>query len=201
MLIARPLAAAGVSPTGVTLFGLLLALLSVLFLQVGGCPRWGALLALLASLTDFFDGPVARLQNRVSAWGNYLDAVVDKLVEVVLLLGLAPFFPLVVPFAVASGFLVSYCKPRVALVIETDNRDWPGPADHADRMTLIVVAYVLYGFGWVALAQGCLLLLTALGAVGTALRLSYARQLIDEAERSGGLRDSMRPSATSAQKP
>ncbi|TNJ47819.1 CDP-alcohol phosphatidyltransferase family protein [Phaeobacter sp. B1627] len=69
------LAARGVTPNQVTLFGLALGLLSATMIALGA-PGW-ALLPLLASrLADGLDGAVARA-GRPSDFGGYLDIVCD----------------------------------------------------------------------------------------------------------------------------
>lgn len=190
LLVARPLARTGMPPWIVTLLGLPLALAAALLLW-RGYTLAALALGIAASLTDFFDGAVARLQNRSSALGNYLEAIVDKIVELTLLLALAMFEPLPASFAIAASMFIAYCKPRVALVVQTDNRDWPGLADHPDRMVLILVGFAcrlvpgrLLGFsatGW------CLWLLAAAAAWGAWQRLWFAARLIREAENNGQL--------------
>lgn len=190
LLVAKPLARTGMPPWVITLMGLPLGLTAAALLWRGH--TFAALaVGIAASLTDFFDGTVARLQNRSSALGNYLEAIVDKIVELTLLLGLAVFEPWPASFAIAASMFIAYCKPRVALVVQTDNRDWPGLADHPDRMVLILIGFAchaipgkLFGFsatGW------CLWLLAALACLGAAQRLCFAARLIREAEQEGRL--------------
>ena len=172
----------GVAPSWVTLSGLLLALLAAWIYARWG-PFWAALCGTVASLTDFVDGAVARYQGRQSAWGNYLEAVVDRLVELTLLLTMASDLGPIVAWAIASSMFVSYCKPRVALVVAADNHDWPGVGDHADRMVLILVSMALcqFSLGLARVAMGLLVLMTAVGGVQ---RLRYAYRLIQVAQPS-----------------
>jgi phosphatidylglycerophosphate synthase len=174
--LGRRLGALGVPPWLITLSGLVLALVaSWIYFKVG--PFWAALCGTVASLTDFVDGAVARYQNRQSAWGNYLEAVVDRLVELTLLLTLVPDLGPVVAFAIAASMFISYCKPRVALVIVADNHDWPGVGDHADRMVVLLVSMALCQWSLLA-GQIGIALLALLAACGAAQRLYYAYQLI-----------------------
>jgi len=174
--LGRSLGALGIPPWLITLSGLALALLaSWTYFYVG--PFWAALCGTAASLTDFVDGAVARYQNRQSAWGNYLEAVVDRLVELTLLLTLVPDLGPVAAFAIAASMFISYCKPRVALVIMADNHDWPGVGDHADRMVVLLVSMALCQWSLLA-GQIGIGLLALLAALGAAQRLHYAYQLI-----------------------
>lgn len=189
-LLALPLASVRVSPLAVTLAALPLSLASAALL-VSGRPLAAVAVGCAASLTDFLDGAVARAQGRTSAAGNYLEAVVDRVVEIILLLGLAWFYPLPAACALAFSLLVSYAKPRVALVITTDNRDWPGLGDHCDRLLLILVAMLACAWPVQVLGQSgaawVLWLLAAMAAVGAWQRVQYALSLVQEAEREGRL--------------
>ncbi len=151
------------------------------YLKVG--PLAAALIGAAASLTDFVDGAVARYQQRQSAWGNYLEAIVDRLVELILLLTLAPDLGPVVAWAIAASMFISYCKPRVALVVPADNHDWPGCGDHADRMVILLVSMALcqtsFSLGKIGIA-----LLSAISLLGSAQRLHYAYRLIAAHEAS-----------------
>lgn len=188
--VAEPLARAGVPPLLISLAGLPMALYGG-WLLLHGHVFWAVVWSTAGSLTDFLDGAVARLQNRSSAVGNYLEAVIDKAIEMILLLSLAHLYPLPAAFALCASFLVSYAKPRVALVLITDNRDWPGWADHADRMAWVIVAMATCAVPWPLMGQPVpALLLWALAGValvGAAQRLRYGMALIAEAERNGTL--------------
>src|SRR5262245_46133920 len=51
--------------------------------------RAGALLLAVAGLFDFFDGALARLASQETCFGAFLDSVVDRYSDVVVLLGIA----------------------------------------------------------------------------------------------------------------
>lgn len=139
-LLAWPYLTAKLSPTQVGVFGVLLALTAALSLRAG----WASMafwLATAAVLTDMADGEVARATNTATPVGNYLDAVLDRLREGALLFGLLKQSPDLVGLALLGTFLTSFAKARTALVIITDNRDWPGFGDHADRAVMLLVCY------------------------------------------------------------
>ena len=179
MAVARPLASIGTPPLLITALGLLLSLISA-YLVRHHQPLWAPYLALAGASTDLIDGAVARLQGKVTPLGDYAEAITDRLVEITLFLGLAPFYPQWVPYALAASLFISYCKPRVALVIKADNHDWPGMGDHVDRMVFLLVAYLTHSWGWTGCTAGCLALLTLVATVGAGQRLIYARKLINE---------------------
>jgi archaetidylinositol phosphate synthase len=186
--LAMPLVAWRISPDTVTLTALPLALLA------GGCiyaGNWRAAFwtTLLALGVDLLDGSVAELQRRRTAFGNYLETMIDRIVDAILLLALMTHYPLAAGWALAGAMLVSYAKARVGLVIATDNRDWPALGDRAERSTLLLLGlfgtWRGYGMGAHDAMQLCLLVLAAMGLFGTVQRMLYAHRLIRDAEREG----------------
>ena len=84
--------------------------------------RWALILFVLACLTDFFDGWLARKLNATSAWGVILDPIGDKILICGAILGLAALGALgtqpqtALPFAVIlfREFAVSALREGVA---------------------------------------------------------------------------------------
>lgn len=157
--------------------------LSGLALAIGAAVHYpqhhfqAALIGTAASLTDFVDGAVARYQGKQSAWGNYLEAIVDRLVECTLLLAMAQELGPIIAWAIAASMFISYTKPRIAIVIQADNHDWPGIADHADRMVILLVSMALSQVS-IQAAQFGIGLLTVSALIGSLQRLHYAHGLI-----------------------
>ena len=75
------------SPNQWTAVSLLPVLVAVYFLSQGGFIVAG-LLFLLSSFLDLVDGSVARVTGRVSILGAYLDTIVDRYVEAIIIFGL-----------------------------------------------------------------------------------------------------------------
>lgn len=150
--------------------------------------EWALVLVPLSTLWDAIDGTVARAQGKQSLWGNYFETMIDKLVEIVLFIGLAFIAPVAAIAALGFGLWSSYAKPRVALVIITDNRDWPAIGEHADKLVILWVGTV-----WAFLNQPAaieiltytLWLIAIISFIGTIQRMSYAKKLIHEAEKKG----------------
>ena len=86
-----PLAAAGVSPLAVTLFGLLLNIVSAVVIGTGRAFLGGVLL-IVASLCDALDGQLARHTGKVSRFGAFIDSTVDRMDETAVLAGIAAYF-------------------------------------------------------------------------------------------------------------
>src|SRR5262245_12066812 len=81
------LARLGVSPTAVSLFGLLLSAVSGALVGRGGL-RAGAGCLILAALCDVLDGQLARRTGQASRFGAFLDSCLDRLGEGAVFLGL-----------------------------------------------------------------------------------------------------------------
>jgi CDP-diacylglycerol---glycerol-3-phosphate 3-phosphatidyltransferase len=89
--IVAPLARLGVTPNGLTLFGLLLNVLAALLLA------WqvyipGGLMVLVGGAFDMLDGALARVSNRKTVFGGFFDSTIDRYSEAVVFLGLQVAF-------------------------------------------------------------------------------------------------------------
>jgi phosphatidylglycerophosphate synthase len=159
--------------------GVGLALLAALLARAGFCRAafWAAGLALL---TDLVDGEVARQSGRCSPEGNYLDAIGDRVMECLLLLGLLPTAPNLAGLALAGGCLTSFAKARCALVVLMDNRDWPGFGDFPDRAVLLALAYLALPDPSLPLG-----LLALVSWAGLGQRIRYARRQIQRTGPQG----------------
>lgn len=117
--VARALLQAHVRPNHLTVLGLGVSIAAAAVLAHGRF-RTGAVLLTLAGLFDFFDGSLARLANRVSAFGAFLDSVVDRYSDLVVLLGIVVFYHwaadtpglLLTLVTVVGTVMVSYTKAR-----------------------------------------------------------------------------------------
>lgn len=68
-------------PNKLTLARLVLTVLflGVIFLEVPGWATWGLVLFVAASLTDYFDGKIARRDHLITNFGVLLDPLADKI--------------------------------------------------------------------------------------------------------------------------
>jgi len=146
---------------------------------------------LLAVLMDAIDGAVARKNGSASLFGNYIEAQIDKSVDFILIGCFVFLFPIETVVALGCSFLVSFAKPRVALVIVTDNRDWPGIGERGDKMAVLLAGVLiaaffptLFSFSVIQLA---LLIVASISFIGLVQRIFFAKKLIKEAERKGGV--------------
>lgn len=189
-LLSIPFVAAGFAPLIVSLLALLFAFAFALFvLQSNFLPAF--LFGFLAVLLDLVDGAVARQQGNASLFGNYLDAVIDKAIDFVLIGSFVFSFPFATVLALGCSFLASFAKPRVALVIITDNRDWPGVGERADKMAVLLAGVLVsafkptvFGFNVI---EATLFAVALVSLIGVFQRISFAKKLIAEAKRKGNV--------------
>ena len=117
--VAGALAKMGVSPNMVTFAGLVGAGISAWLISEG--MLWiGGVVMLFAGILDLFDGALARSTGQDSAFGALLDSVVDRVSEIVVLLGLLIHYAradslegtVLVYLAVGGSVMVSYLRAR-----------------------------------------------------------------------------------------
>jgi CDP-diacylglycerol---glycerol-3-phosphate 3-phosphatidyltransferase len=116
--IVRPIAALGLSPNVVTLTGL--ALTGVAAIVIGsGQLQWGGALVLFAGIFDMFDGAVARVQQKTTPFGAFLDSTLDRYAEGFLLLGVIISAIRVEQWTNTQSLVVilAYCAAIFSLVI------------------------------------------------------------------------------------
>jgi phosphatidylglycerophosphate synthase len=114
-LLARPLAARGVSPDALTAWGVLVsAAVPALAAPGGRWPLVAVAVVVVAGLLDNLDGAVAILSGRTTRWGYVLDSLADRLSDAAYLV---PLFLLGAPgpVCVAGGGLMllqEYARAR-----------------------------------------------------------------------------------------
>src|SRR5690606_36400141 len=79
------------SPNWFTIVGLLLNI-AVAAIIANGSLILGGALTLVASAFDMLDGAVARVTNRITRFGGFLDSTLDRYSEAALCLGVLTYF-------------------------------------------------------------------------------------------------------------
>jgi CDP-diacylglycerol--glycerol-3-phosphate 3-phosphatidyltransferase len=111
-----------ITPNMLTLFGLVLNMAVAALLATGHLVAGGVMI-IAAGLFDMLDGALAKITNRVSAFGAFLDSVVDRYSEAVVLLGLLLYYyqqlsiqrvtEVVLIYAILFGsVMISYTRAR-----------------------------------------------------------------------------------------
>jgi archaetidylinositol phosphate synthase len=159
----KPFADAGITPNIVTIIGLIVSLASAwCYYSWASSPLLlpaAALLILLSGLFDAFDGIIARMKGKVTAFGGFLDSVSDRYADAMVLTGitLGGLCNPIAGFAALIGSLmVSYTRSRaeasgVSMV-------GVGLAERAERMLLLAAVTFIAVFWIDALNYGVILL-------------------------------------------
>ncbi len=174
-----------ITPNQFTFLAIPLAITSAFFI-IQQNYFYGLIFVLLSVLIDLFDGSFARLKNQKTFFGNYWDAMIDKIVEGIIYFGFIFNYPLHAFLAFGLTMLNSYAKPRVALVIETDNHDWPAIGERGDRLLLLIIGLFLTNLikiQGIDLVKTTLALIVLINFVGLIQRIIYAKKLIKKAVR------------------
>ena len=139
-------ASTGISPTGWSVIGLVFAFASAFFygwnmefsLIIGG------IVLLAAGFFDIVDGQVARVTQKVSKTGGFLDSVFDKIAEVAIFFGiLVGGFaePYLVFLAISLSLLVSYTRSKAeSLGIKLQGI---GIGERAERLLVIAIVGII----------------------------------------------------------
>ena len=148
----------GVTPNQVTVVGTVLNA-GVAVLVIFDHLIWAGILLLVAGLFDMLDGSLARLTQKVTPLGAFLDSTLDRVSEGMVLAGIAYFLAIqggrrgaldaaLVVLALLGSILVSYTRARAeALGVECKS----GIMTRPERIILVaiglffnVLPYVIY---------------------------------------------------------
>jgi CDP-diacylglycerol--glycerol-3-phosphate 3-phosphatidyltransferase len=136
------------NPTYFTLLGLCVNIIAAAAFVYGTWALAGVLV-LTAGLCDMLDGAVARTFNKVTPFGGFLDSVIDRYSDLVLLIGLIIYYAahenmqlLVLTAVVSIGtILVPYARARAENFIP---RCDVGIMERAERIILLAAGGILH---------------------------------------------------------
>lgn len=143
---------------------------------------------IVGALLDAFDGIVARVQQKTSRFGDFLDHFADRVSDVLLLtgwlLGNAVRGEIALTGVIAV-LLNGYIGTQLEATWHERNYETVGRAEFVIALTVFpIVSHILYAKGWDAIAPGGLkvaewmTLVLVLGALaGIGQRLALARRL------------------------
>lgn len=172
--LVRVLHRLGVTPTQISLAGVLVNVAAAALIARGE-PAWGGLLYLVAGAFDFLDGSVARLADRATRFGAFLDSTLDRISEGVVFAALAYRFALdgapldaaLTVLALLGSLLVSYTRARVEGL---GGQCKVGLSTRAERVILLALGLMAGLESW------AIYLLVVLTALTTFQRMAHARR-------------------------
>ena len=158
----KPLADIGLTPNTITVFGLLVSLLSAWFYikyNTGSNLLIAGLLVLFSGFLDAIDGVVARTTRKVTVFGGFLDSVFDRYSDAVVLAAITAsgLCDLYVGLATIIGsIMVSYTRAKSeSLGI---NMASVGLAERAERMIILSLFTVASTYNVEFLKYGIIIL-------------------------------------------
>lgn len=178
--IARVLQATNISPNMLTVIGFVVAL-GVAVVLASGQLLLGGILMILAAVFDAFDGTLARVANRTSRFGAFLDSTLDRYSESVIFLGLLVYYlqagiqteAILVVAALVGSLMVSYTRAR-AEGLGLDIKS--GLLTRVERVLILIAGLIS---GWMLVALWLLAILSNV----TALQRIYAAWRLTGGER------------------
>ncbi|MDO5503256.1 MAG: CDP-alcohol phosphatidyltransferase family protein [Actinomycetia bacterium] len=151
--IARLLIKLGISPDVVTTVGTLGVCVGALAFYPRGEFLAGTLFITAFVFFDTIDGVMARMNNRSSKWGAFLDSTLDRISDAAIFSGLVLWYAgpgdnwLMAGLALAClilGMVVSYARARAEGLGMTAN---VGIAERAERLVIVLVTTGFVGMG------------------------------------------------------
>jgi CDP-diacylglycerol--glycerol-3-phosphate 3-phosphatidyltransferase len=141
--IVRVFVWSGITPNILTFVGFVINLVAA-YLFAYGYFRWAACVIVFAGLFDMLDGRVARVSNRVTPFGGFLDSVLDRYSDLSLLIGLLVYYGRINRFwyvaLVAVGMIgsvmVSYTRARAENLIPSCK---VGFLERPERVVLFII--------------------------------------------------------------
>jgi len=189
--IFRPIAAflvrRGVSPDVVTFVGTLGVAGAALGFYPFGEFFWGTVVITCFVFSDLIDGTMARMTDRSSRWGAWLDSTLDRVGDAAVFGGIALYYAgdgddlllcALAIYGLSTGAVVSYARARAEGLGMTAD---VGITERADRLVIVLVATGLHGLG-VPYLQAAALWYVAVGSTVTIVQraLAVRRQALAE---------------------
>ena len=109
-----------ITPNVMTLFGMLLSMISGLFYALGHFVI-ASIVLIIAGISDTFDGQIARKTGNVTKFGAFFDSTVDRFNEFFVLLGIVyfyisngfnPMYAYIVVGSIFCSLMISYVRAR-----------------------------------------------------------------------------------------
>jgi len=165
-------------PNHLTVIGLVVSFFAAAGF-IAGHVRWAGCLLLLAGLCDLLDGALARVSGQVTAFGAFLDSVIDRYSDLIVLLGIVVLFArtpnargaLVAMAGLVGSVMVSYTKARAESIGIDCN---VGLMERPERLICLVAGAIL------DLLEPALWVLAVLSNVTALQRILFTRRVMSE---------------------
>jgi archaetidylinositol phosphate synthase len=149
------------SPNAVTLIALALNIVAA-WLFYERRFLWALVLVAIGGMADAFDGIVARVQEKASAFGDFLDHFCDRVSDLVLVCGWLLGNGVRVEIAMAAVLAVmlnGYIGTQIEATWRERDYESVGRGEFVLGMILFpIVSHILFSNGWAQLAPGGLLI-------------------------------------------
>ncbi|MDY6913771.1 MAG: CDP-alcohol phosphatidyltransferase family protein [Planctomycetota bacterium] len=208
--LARRLIRLGVSPNALTVVGMVLTAAAGLCYAVaaGSGFAWSldpaadesaylllaGVLMVLASACDMLDGAVARLGNRKTNFGAFLDSTVDRYSDFVVYAGIAAYYAWQTPanvtfvmlcmMAFFNALMISYTKARAEDIIESCR---VGYWQRGERSAAILIGTFSGNIPAMVCQQATLPLLTVLRRIAYTKAVIAGKNPVVDPRKGGGL--------------
>ena len=178
--VARALLKVGLTPNVVTVTASLIVSAIVLATWSHGLFGWGMLLCAPMVFGDLLDGTMARLSGNTSAWGSFLDSVMDRVTDAAIISSMLLYVqsqgdsPALIAgmVALAATGLIPYIRAKAeSLQISCK----VGLMERSERLFVVGVAGVFAGFGVTQSIAVSLYVLAILNAFTVFQRLNAVR--------------------------
>ncbi len=172
-----------ISPDFITALGVMGTLwVAVVFIAQGEWLVGGVLLFFVTSL-DMVDGAMARLQNRDSIWGAFLDSVMDRISDGIILGSLIYYFYksentlylILMIWALVMSEVTSYARAR-AEGVGLDGKI--GIAERPERLGFVVWGTFLTGLGLTWMTPVMVWGLVVVSTITVGQRINYVRRQV-----------------------
>lgn len=182
--IAKFLLNRGISANQVTVFTAMASASIVIFTWGQGKFLLGLLIGAPFVFGDLLDGTMARLQGKSSAYGSFLDSVLDRVTDAAIFGALAYYFAsqqdltgaTLATYALASALLISYIRAK-ADALQIDCK--VGIMERTERIAVISLGALLAAFGFAVALTAALWILVALNTLTVAQRITTVRRALN----------------------
>jgi archaetidylinositol phosphate synthase len=182
-ILVAPLARVGVTPNLITIAGLFVAVFSAWLYADWDGNRiylvYGALTLLFSGFLDTLDGVLARTTDKVTRFGGFLDSVIDRYSDVLIISGIMIGGLCHVAaglVALIGSLMVSYTRSRAEM--EGVKMSGVGFFERAERIVFLAICSVV-AYWWLEALDYGVIILALLTHVTLIQRVLYFKKEVD----------------------